>query len=334
MYDTNVGDVARLSSYFNPRRWTVDDLNNKFGIQPQDNKPSDCDCDGEEESDGDNDDDDAATVVSVSTDAKMSSLVPKLLIYPEKAVQSSGEQPALPKVFVTEPTLNELEQQQQQQQQQRAVVHPLPSHPQMRRPHPPPPTNKTATVESENRFARRRFPSWSDHLFPPLAAGNSSATSSSSSLSPEPSSSSSSVGHKSPDSLQGYSLSAAIQSISRSPPTPVAASSSSLGPIAAPKTDLVSSSSARSPSSSPSVAHDAPLPPPCLSNLCHPLDELALLRALWQEKSAPLVATATAALEEEEGSVDARLESLFDWPPEALLPSGIFREKKQAQGSV
>ncbi len=29
VYDTNVGDVAKLSSYFNPDRWTVHDLNNR-----------------------------------------------------------------------------------------------------------------------------------------------------------------------------------------------------------------------------------------------------------------------------------------------------------------
>ena len=35
MYDTNVGDIAPLSSYFNPQRWSVRDLNEKFGIQTQ-----------------------------------------------------------------------------------------------------------------------------------------------------------------------------------------------------------------------------------------------------------------------------------------------------------
>ena len=35
MYDTNVGDISPLSSYFNPQRWTVRDLNEKFGIQTQ-----------------------------------------------------------------------------------------------------------------------------------------------------------------------------------------------------------------------------------------------------------------------------------------------------------
>merc|ERR1712066_102767 len=35
VYDTNVGDISPLSSYFNPQRWTVKDLNEKFGIQTQ-----------------------------------------------------------------------------------------------------------------------------------------------------------------------------------------------------------------------------------------------------------------------------------------------------------
>merc|ERR1712037_887964 len=35
VYDTNVGDISPLSSYFNPQRWTVRDLNEKFGIQTQ-----------------------------------------------------------------------------------------------------------------------------------------------------------------------------------------------------------------------------------------------------------------------------------------------------------
>ena len=31
VYDNNVGDIAPLSMYFNPRKWTVLDLNEKFG---------------------------------------------------------------------------------------------------------------------------------------------------------------------------------------------------------------------------------------------------------------------------------------------------------------
>ena len=31
VYDTNVGDIAAISTYFNPERITVSDLNSKFG---------------------------------------------------------------------------------------------------------------------------------------------------------------------------------------------------------------------------------------------------------------------------------------------------------------
>jgi hypothetical protein len=41
VYDTNVGDISSLASYFNPQRWTVVDLNERFGIQPQNAEPND-----------------------------------------------------------------------------------------------------------------------------------------------------------------------------------------------------------------------------------------------------------------------------------------------------
>lgn len=31
VYDTNVGDISPLSTYFNPQKWTIGDLNEKFG---------------------------------------------------------------------------------------------------------------------------------------------------------------------------------------------------------------------------------------------------------------------------------------------------------------
>ena len=31
VYDSNVGDISPLSTYFNPRKWTVEDLNQRFG---------------------------------------------------------------------------------------------------------------------------------------------------------------------------------------------------------------------------------------------------------------------------------------------------------------
>lgn len=114
VYDTNVGDVSRLASYFNQERWTVHDLNNRFGIQPQDNKPNDCEL-----TDSDSLSLIAPSLSSVSssssvgaTDAKVSSLVPKLLIYPERAPESlsssssSVNPPPLrppPHLLVTEP---------------------------------------------------------------------------------------------------------------------------------------------------------------------------------------------------------------------------------------
>lgn len=33
VYDTNVGDISPLSTYFNPKRWSDEDLNNKFGVK-------------------------------------------------------------------------------------------------------------------------------------------------------------------------------------------------------------------------------------------------------------------------------------------------------------
>ena len=33
VYDTNVGDIAQLSTYFNPEKWTESDLNGKFANQ-------------------------------------------------------------------------------------------------------------------------------------------------------------------------------------------------------------------------------------------------------------------------------------------------------------
>jgi len=75
VYDTNVGDVSQLSAYFNPERWSVVDLNKRFGIQPQDNKPTEQVSDSEDSKSGEK------------------VLVPKLLIYPEK--QESEEQTRL-----------------------------------------------------------------------------------------------------------------------------------------------------------------------------------------------------------------------------------------------
>jgi len=82
VYDTNVGDVSKLSSYFNPERWTITDLNCKFGIQPQDNRPSDTST-GQ------------MTELQSAGDAKVNSLVPKLLIYPKRATAREEEEAAV-----------------------------------------------------------------------------------------------------------------------------------------------------------------------------------------------------------------------------------------------
>lgn len=37
VYDTNVGDISSLATYFNPERWTNKDLNTKFGHKPRTN---------------------------------------------------------------------------------------------------------------------------------------------------------------------------------------------------------------------------------------------------------------------------------------------------------
>lgn len=86
VYDTNVGDIAPLSTYFNPRKWTVKDLNNKFG-QCVDNlidqKAS------------------FSSIPSSSGDSKCVSLQPKLLIYPEifKSDKANGNyKPTLKKM--------------------------------------------------------------------------------------------------------------------------------------------------------------------------------------------------------------------------------------------
>ncbi|TRY63652.1 hypothetical protein TCAL_11410 [Tigriopus californicus] len=74
VYDTNVGDISPLSAYFNPERWTVNDLNHKFGIQPQNSEP----CPDVTESN--------VEVLNPKTGQKLEvrSLCPRLLIYPLK----------------------------------------------------------------------------------------------------------------------------------------------------------------------------------------------------------------------------------------------------------
>ena len=80
VYDTNVGDISPLNVYFNPERWTVDDLNHKFGIQPQNSEPH------PEKSEVN------IEITHPKTGEKMEvrSLCPRLLIYPERHNPSSS----------------------------------------------------------------------------------------------------------------------------------------------------------------------------------------------------------------------------------------------------
>jgi len=77
VYDTNVGDIAPLSTYFNPFRWTVKDLNDKFGLRPVSSVPRESSL---------------RTLPAPSGEcevAKSKSLQPRLLIYAEESESSS-----------------------------------------------------------------------------------------------------------------------------------------------------------------------------------------------------------------------------------------------------
>lgn len=72
VYDTNVGDIAPLATYFNPEKWTVADLNFKFGVNADSVNSSDK-----------NTLDDTALGNDKKEEAKSISLQPRLLLYPE-----------------------------------------------------------------------------------------------------------------------------------------------------------------------------------------------------------------------------------------------------------
>jgi hypothetical protein len=77
VYDTNVGDIAPISSYFNPDRWTAFDLNHKFGAQTQGSGEGSLCGSGS---------DTASTASTIDTfDPKLNGIKPRLLIYPEKS---------------------------------------------------------------------------------------------------------------------------------------------------------------------------------------------------------------------------------------------------------
>ena len=82
VYDTNVGDIAQLSVYFNPYHWTVQDLNYRFGMKPDSNSDREMSSKA------------SSTVSAIdSDDAKCRSLQPKLFIYPlqEDSKSPSGD---------------------------------------------------------------------------------------------------------------------------------------------------------------------------------------------------------------------------------------------------
>jgi len=68
VYDTNVGDISALSTYFNPERVSVKDLNSRFGQYP---------------SSGENNRDDQVKVGTENV------LKPRLLLYPEHNLNHS-----------------------------------------------------------------------------------------------------------------------------------------------------------------------------------------------------------------------------------------------------
>lgn len=69
VYDTNVGDISPLSTYFNPQKWTVDDLNQRFGQL----------CDEDSRLDGSS----PGLTVAPGADVKSATLTPRLVLYPE-----------------------------------------------------------------------------------------------------------------------------------------------------------------------------------------------------------------------------------------------------------
>lgn len=86
VYDTNVGDISPLCVYFNPERWTVEDLNNKFGIQPQNSEPHPEKAEVNIE----------ITHPKTGEKLEVRSLCPRLLIYPERHSPAPGPAPSMP----------------------------------------------------------------------------------------------------------------------------------------------------------------------------------------------------------------------------------------------
>jgi len=76
VYDSNVGDIAPLSMYFNPRKWTVFDLNQKFGQVADEDDRSETSSN---------------LTIGPSADLKSATLLPRLVIFREKALKTSSE---------------------------------------------------------------------------------------------------------------------------------------------------------------------------------------------------------------------------------------------------
>jgi len=74
VYDTNVGDISPLSTYFNPQKWTVRDLNEKFGHRENEKF-------GHRENGLD-------SYTQNADDEKSATLTPRLILFPELTTMS------------------------------------------------------------------------------------------------------------------------------------------------------------------------------------------------------------------------------------------------------
>lgn len=101
VYDSNVGDISPLSTYFNPRKWTVEDLNQRFGqvyddenYQPSGFIPLST----------------TLTVSSDSNENKSSALTPRLILFAEhqkpEVVRPNVFQQAAEDPFYNFPTIS------------------------------------------------------------------------------------------------------------------------------------------------------------------------------------------------------------------------------------
>ncbi|CAB4057396.1 unnamed protein product [Lepeophtheirus salmonis] len=88
VYDTNVGDISSLSTYFNPERWTVDDLNHKFAQTPDsDNAFASAVADG-----GNNCNPDLTSKFTELQKNASSSVLPRLLVCPDDSMSEKEKQ--------------------------------------------------------------------------------------------------------------------------------------------------------------------------------------------------------------------------------------------------